>query len=475
MIVASTPDRATRGEFGRGPVSVLWITSGLGCDGDSIALTAATNPSLEDLLRGCLPGMPPVILLNPVLAYESGDEFMRAWWRAARGELDPFILVLEGSVPNEEINGEGHWAGLGVDPDTGQPVLTNTWIDRLAPLAAAVLALGTCAAYGGIPAMRNNPTGAMGLSDYLGRHWLSRLGLPIVNLPGCPVQPDNITETLLYLVLYIARMGPAPELDEQGRPRRIFDRTVHEGCDRAGLAEEGQFSSSPRRRPLPGQARLQGPGRQVQRADPRLDQRDRRVSERRRNLHGVHDAWIPRQVSAVLRARCRGTAVCENRQVRARTRRQVPARAADPAHLRRRTEVAQAGRRAHHRLSSVTCATEPLMPVSVVFKCEVCGARPDPDTQVSLERQLLDLRHGEYVDAEPGRWLTWHGRGMYGPQRYACGEHRGELKAVVREHYGTLGWHPWAVGPHPWAGRRGTDRARRFARTLRSTLGAPGA
>ena len=114
------------------------------------------------------------------------------------------------------------------------------------------------------------------------------------------------------------------------------------------------------------------------------------------------------------------------------------------------------------------------MPVSVVFKCEVCGARPDPDTQVSLERQLLDLRHGEYVDAEPGCWLTWHGRGMYGPQRYACGEHRGELKAAVREHYGTLGWHPWAVGPHPWAGRRGPDPSRRFARTLRSTLDAPG-
>ncbi len=53
------------------------------------------------------------------------------------------------------------------------------------------------------------------------------------------------------------------------------------------------------------------------------------------------------------------------------------------------------------------------MPVSVVFVCEICGARPDPGTQVALERQLLDLRHGEYVDAEPGRWLTWHGRGMF--------------------------------------------------------------
>jgi hypothetical protein len=65
------------------------------------------------------------------------------------------------------------------------------------------------------------------------------------------------------------------------------------------------------------------------------------------------------------------------------------------------------------------------MPVSVVFECEICGARPDPETQGALERQLLDLRHGEYLDAEPGRRLTWHGRGMYRPQRYACGAHRG--------------------------------------------------
>ena len=111
--------------------------------------------------------------------------------------------------------------------------------------------------------------------------------------------------------------------------------------------------------------------------------------------------------------------------------------------------------------------------MTVIFRCEICSARPDPETQVALERQLLDLRHGEYVDADPGRWLTWHGRGVYGPTRYACGEHRGELKALIREHYGTLGWHPWAMGPHPWAGRRGTDKARRLARTMRSTFGVP--
>ena len=116
------------------------------------------------------------------------------------------------------------------------------------------------------------------------------------------------------------------------------------------------------------------------------------------------------------------------------------------------------------------------MPVRVVFRCEICGCHPDPETQVSLERQLLDLRHGEYVDAEGPEggacWLTWHGRGIYGPLRYACGEHRGDLKALIREEYGTLGWHPWARGPHPWAGRRGTDRARHLLRRLGGPSGS---
>ncbi len=226
------------------PVNILWLTSGLGCDGDSIAMTSATNPSLEDLLRGCLPGMPPIIIHNPLLAYENGGSFLEAFEDAAAGLLDPFVLVLEGSVPNEEINGDGHWAGLGVDPASGQPILTTSWLDRLAPKAAVVLALGTCAAYGGIPAMSNNPTGAMGLRDYLGWRWTSRRGIPIINLPGCPVLPDSITETLLKVVLHVAGLGPAPELDRQGRPIEIFGRTVHEGCNRAGLAESGLFADA---------------------------------------------------------------------------------------------------------------------------------------------------------------------------------------------------------------------------------------
>jgi hydrogenase small subunit len=226
-------------------VHIVWLTSGLGCDGDSVAMTSATSPRLEDLLQGVLPGMPRLAIYNPLLAYESGDDFMQAFRSAAAGRLNPFVLVLEGSVPNEQISGEGHWAALGVDPETGDPIPTNTWIDRLAPRAAAVLALGTCAAYGGIPAMRGNPTGAMGLRDYLGAGWVSRLGLPIVNLPGCPVQPDNITETLLHLALHLAGVEPMLELDDQGRPTWLFGRTVQESCGRAGFAEHGEFARTP--------------------------------------------------------------------------------------------------------------------------------------------------------------------------------------------------------------------------------------
>jgi hydrogenase small subunit len=223
-------------------VHVLWITSGLGCDGDTVAMTAATSPSLEDLLGRAIPGMPGVIIYNPFLAVENGEDFMRAFHAAAAGRLDPFILVLEGAVPNEEINGDGHWAALGVDRTTGQPITTNEWIDRLAPRAAIVFAVGTCAAYGGIPAMANNPTGAMGLRDYLGHDFRSRLGVPIVNLPGCPAQPDNITETLLYLVLHIAGATRPIELDDQGRPASLFARTAHEICSRAGFADHGDYA-----------------------------------------------------------------------------------------------------------------------------------------------------------------------------------------------------------------------------------------
>jgi hydrogenase small subunit len=226
-------------------VHVLWMPDGLSCDGDTVSVTAATQPSIEDLIMGAIPGLPKVHLHNRVLAYsQGGEEYMQTWYDAAEDRLGaPFVLVIEGSIPNEDIKQEGYWAAVGNDKQTGQPITLCDWIDRLAPKALAVVTAGTCAAYGGIHAMAGNPTGCMGLADYLGWNWRSKAGIPIVNVPGCPVQPDNMTETLLYLLYQAAGLAPMIPLDDMLRPTWLFGKTVHEGCDRAGYYEQADFAN----------------------------------------------------------------------------------------------------------------------------------------------------------------------------------------------------------------------------------------
>ncbi|HJS97730.1 MAG TPA: hypothetical protein VJ756_01475 [Terriglobales bacterium] len=223
-------------------IDILWITAGLGCDGDTVALTAATQPTLEDVLLGGIPGIPKVRLHNSFLAYETGEDFLRIFRVAAEGRLGPFMLVVEGSIPNEHNKAEGYWASLGTDAATGQPITTCEWIDRLIPHAWAVVAAGTCAAYGGIHGMEGNPTGCMGLPQYLGPEWKSKAGIPVVCVPGCPVQPDNMMQTLLYLLYQAAGRATMIPLDDCLRPTWLFGQTVHEGCDRGGFYEQAEFA-----------------------------------------------------------------------------------------------------------------------------------------------------------------------------------------------------------------------------------------
>ena len=223
-------------------MDVLWITAGLSCDGDTVAMTAATQPSIEELVLGAFPWVPRIRLHNPFLAFANGDDFLQPFHAAARGDPASFILVIEGSIPDETNKPEGYWATMGTDQTTGQPILTCDWIDRLAPKAWAVIAAGTCATYGGIHAMQGNPTGAMGLADYLGWNWKSHAGIPLICIPGCPVQPDNFTETLLYLLNMAAGRAPMIPLDDALRPTWLFGQTVHEGCDRGGYYEQAEFA-----------------------------------------------------------------------------------------------------------------------------------------------------------------------------------------------------------------------------------------
>jgi hydrogenase small subunit len=228
-----------------GPVKVVhafWL-AGMSCDGCSVAVTGATSPSAEDLLLGRLPGVPRLVLHHPVLSVEAGPQFVRNFEMAVAGELNaPYVVIFEGSVADERLAAEsgGYWSGMGMDED-GQMIPTAAWLQRLAPGAAAVIAIGTCATWGGIPAAIGNPTGSMGVMDFLGKDYRSTLGLPVVNIPGCSPVGDNFSETVAAVLLFLNGLGPLPEFDELGRPVWLFNQTVHQGCNRAGFYEEGMF------------------------------------------------------------------------------------------------------------------------------------------------------------------------------------------------------------------------------------------
>lgn len=227
-------------------IHVFWM-AGMSCDGCSIAAVGATNPPVEDLLAGNLPGLPKVVLHHPVLSVEAGEEFIENFRLAWEGKLEaPYVVIYEGSIADERIaaRGGGYWSGMGVEEtdDGPQPVPTARWLERLAADAAAVVAIGTCATWGGVPAAVGNPTGAMSVMDFLGADFRSSYGLPVINIPGCAPVGDNFTETVAVVLLFLQGIGPIPEFDELGRPAWLFSETVHRGCTRAGSYEEGVFA-----------------------------------------------------------------------------------------------------------------------------------------------------------------------------------------------------------------------------------------
>ena len=233
-------------------VHVFWL-AGMSCDGCSVAVTGATNPTVEELLAGTIPGMPRAVLHHPVLSVSAGAGFTRAFHDAANGTLGaPYVVVVEGSVPDDLAfaEGEGYYSALGAggfDPHskTDQPNRMTEWLAKLSPGAAALVAIGTCATWGGIPAAAGNVTGSMSVADFVGVSYRSALGVPVVNIPGCSPVGDNFTEVVASLLMFLQGLGPLPELDELGRPAWQFQETVHRHCARAGYYEEGTFAKMP--------------------------------------------------------------------------------------------------------------------------------------------------------------------------------------------------------------------------------------
>lgn len=244
---AATASMATR--FGPlEKVHAFWF-AGMSCDGCSVAATAATNPSVESMLLGAHPGIPRVILHHPVINMESGAHYMRPAEMAMEGTLNaPYVVILEGSIADEVNAYEqgGYWSAAGEEPwgpgGAMRSVSTTEWVARLSANSSAMVAIGTCATWGGVPAAEGNPTGAMSLMDFLGKDYRSVLGVPVVNIPGCPPIGDNFTETIAAVLYFLQGFGPLPEFDELGRPAWLFGETVHRRCVRGAYYEEGTFA-----------------------------------------------------------------------------------------------------------------------------------------------------------------------------------------------------------------------------------------
>lgn len=204
--------------------NVLWLQSG-GCGGCTMSLLCAESP---DLIR-TLEGAGIRLLWHPSLSEQSGSEARQLLARCAAGELTVDALCVEGAMLRGP-NGSGRFHMLA---GTGRAMID--WVCDLAAVARYTLAIGTCAAYGGVSAAGDNVTEACGLQydgassigGLLGETYRARSGLPVINVAGCPTHPNWVTETLIRLAL---DGFATDDLDGLGRPRMYADHLVHHGC-----------------------------------------------------------------------------------------------------------------------------------------------------------------------------------------------------------------------------------------------------
>lgn len=181
----------------------------------------------ETLLRTSEPDLGELILHLISLDYH--ETLMAAAGKAAEAALrtsmkenaGKYVLVVEGSIPRKD---KGVYMKI-----AGMPAVSM--LEEVAAQAAAVIGIGSCASWGGIPSADPDPTGAVGVDAIV-------KGKPIVNIPGCPPNPY----TLLGTVLQYAREGTLPELDSEKRPKFAYDRTIHDHCPRRAHFDAGKFA-----------------------------------------------------------------------------------------------------------------------------------------------------------------------------------------------------------------------------------------
>ncbi|WP_326542915.1 HupU protein [Pseudorhodoferax sp.] len=206
-------------------LKLLWLQSG-GCGGCSMSLLCADTADFPGLLEAG--GVH--LLWHPALSRHSGHELIDLLDACLDGRERLDVLCVEGALLRGP-HGSGRFHLMG---GTGLPMID--WVQRLAAVAGHVVAVGSCAAWGGVSAAGSNPTEACGLQyeddrpgGLLGPAFRARAGLPVINVAGCPTHPGWVVETLHALA---AGLLQADDLDSFARPRFYADQLVHHGCTR---------------------------------------------------------------------------------------------------------------------------------------------------------------------------------------------------------------------------------------------------
>ncbi|AUC54504.1 HupU protein [Sagittula sp. P11] len=204
-------------------MNVLWLQTA-GCGGCSMSLLCAEAPGVFDLLEGAGIEM----LWHPSFSEATGGEVRALLAAIEAGEQRLDVLCVEGSI----LMGPGGTGRYQMMAGTGRSMLD--WVRALSALATHVVAVGTCATYGGVTSAGENLTDAMGLQydgahrgGALGAGFVAKGGLPVVNVAGCPTHPDWVTETLMMLAEGVLDAGA---LDTLGRPKFYAENLVHHAC-----------------------------------------------------------------------------------------------------------------------------------------------------------------------------------------------------------------------------------------------------
>lgn len=197
--------------------TLYWLQAG-GCGGDTLSLLSGESPDFLEAF-----GMLDLeVLWHPTLSRQSASEHRRVVDEIARGERPLDVLCVEGAV----IRGPG---GSGMfDTVDGKPKKER--IEALARRARFVVAVGTCASFGGVGGEEEvQATGLQFRRDlrggFLGTSFTAGSGLPVVNLPGCPCHPEVVVGTLAALLT-----GAPLALTELNTPEAWYGILVHQGC-----------------------------------------------------------------------------------------------------------------------------------------------------------------------------------------------------------------------------------------------------